>query len=106
MPEPVLNCHLEAPVCASSLSPPSRHSHGCLALFNGPSSRAHVLPRDRRLPARGGAFKEAAMANEHSFQRCGGGGSLPRKEDDRHLRGRGQFVADIALRGTREVVFL
>jgi carbon-monoxide dehydrogenase large subunit len=29
-----------------------------------------------------------------------------RKEDDRHLRGRGQFVADIAMRGTQEVVFL
>jgi aerobic carbon-monoxide dehydrogenase large subunit len=46
------------------------------------------------------------MANEHSVQRRGVGVSLPRKEDDRHLRGRGQFVADIALRGTREVVFL
>ena len=36
----------------------------------------------------------------------GVGASLLRKEDDRHLRGRGQFVADIALRGTHEVVFL
>ncbi|HUN42060.1 MAG TPA: xanthine dehydrogenase family protein molybdopterin-binding subunit [Acetobacteraceae bacterium] len=34
------------------------------------------------------------------------GASLRRKEDDRHLRGRGQFVADIELRGTQEVVFL
>ena len=39
-------------------------------------------------------------------QRNGVGASLLRKEDDRHLRGRGQFVADIALRGTQEVVFL
>ena len=36
----------------------------------------------------------------------GVGASLLRKEDDRHLRGRGEFVADIALRGTQEVVFL
>jgi hypothetical protein len=51
-------------------------------------------------------FGEAAMANEHSGQRNGVGASVLRKEDDRHLRGRGQFVADIALRGTQEVVFL
>jgi CO/xanthine dehydrogenase Mo-binding subunit len=29
-----------------------------------------------------------------------------RKPDDRHLRARGQFVADIALRGTQQMVFL
>lgn len=46
------------------------------------------------------------MAEEKSSQRQGVGASLLRKEDDRHLRGRGQFVADIALRGTQEVVFL
>ena len=28
--------------------------------------------------------------------RLGVGASLPRREDDRHLHGRGQFVADIA----------
>jgi carbon-monoxide dehydrogenase large subunit len=42
------------------------------------------------------------MANE----RQGVGASVLRKEDDRHLRGRGQFVADIALRDTHEVVFV
>ena len=36
----------------------------------------------------------------------GVGASLLRKEDDRHLRGRGEFVADIRLPGTQEVVFL
>src|ERR1700732_2724340 len=36
----------------------------------------------------------------------GVGASLLRKEDDRHLRGRGEFVADIKLPGTQEVVFL
>jgi aerobic carbon-monoxide dehydrogenase large subunit len=46
------------------------------------------------------------MANEPPDHHRGVGASLPRKEDDRHLRGRGQFVADIALRGTQEVVFL
>jgi carbon-monoxide dehydrogenase large subunit len=46
------------------------------------------------------------MAGEDSVQRRDVGASLPRKEDDRHLRGRGQFVADIAPRGTQEVVFL
>jgi aerobic carbon-monoxide dehydrogenase large subunit len=46
------------------------------------------------------------MANERPGQRHGVGASVRRKEDDRHLRGRGQFVADIALRGTQEVVFL
>src|ERR1700722_2209928 len=34
------------------------------------------------------------------------GASLLRKEDDRHLRGRGQFVSDIRMPGTREVVFV
>src|SRR6202163_3212644 len=38
--------------------------------------------------------------------RYGVGASLLRKEDDRHLRGRGQFVLDIRLPGTQEVVFL
>jgi carbon-monoxide dehydrogenase large subunit len=46
------------------------------------------------------------MANKHAGQRRGVGASVLRKEDDRHLRGRGQFVADIALRGTQEVVFV
>ena len=36
----------------------------------------------------------------------GVGASLLRREDDRHLRGRGEFVADIRLPGTQQVVFL
>ncbi|WP_193725753.1 xanthine dehydrogenase family protein molybdopterin-binding subunit [Ferruginivarius sediminum] len=36
----------------------------------------------------------------------GVGARLLRKEDDRYLRGRGQYVADIKLPGTREVAFL
>ena len=38
--------------------------------------------------------------------RYGVGVSVPRKEDLRHLRGRGEFVSDIRLPGMRQVVFL
>lgn len=34
------------------------------------------------------------------------GASVPRKEDDRFLRGRGQYVADFRLAGMREVAFV
>ena len=40
------------------------------------------------------------MAIERSGQGHGVGASVLRKEDDRHLRGRGLFVADIPLQGT------
>jgi aerobic carbon-monoxide dehydrogenase large subunit len=36
----------------------------------------------------------------------GVGARVARKEDDRHLRGRGQFVGDMTLPGMREVAFL
>src|SRR6516165_12361289 len=36
----------------------------------------------------------------------GVGASLLRREDERHLQGRGQFVADIKLPGTIEVAFV
>ncbi|WP_206931584.1 xanthine dehydrogenase family protein molybdopterin-binding subunit [Roseococcus thiosulfatophilus] len=36
----------------------------------------------------------------------GVGAPLPRREDDRFLRGRGRYVADIAMAGMREVAFL
>src|SRR3984885_7197747 len=39
-------------------------------------------------------------------QGFGIGASLLRKEDGRHLRGRGQFVSDIRMPGIREVVIL
>jgi aerobic carbon-monoxide dehydrogenase large subunit len=38
--------------------------------------------------------------------RYGVGASLLRREDDRHLRGRGEFVGDIRMAGTQHVVFL
>jgi carbon-monoxide dehydrogenase large subunit len=34
------------------------------------------------------------------------GARLPRKEDDRYMRGRGEFVADIRLAGMKDVAFL
>jgi aerobic carbon-monoxide dehydrogenase large subunit len=36
----------------------------------------------------------------------GVGASLLRREDERHLHGRGEFVSDIKLPGTMEVAFL
>ena len=36
----------------------------------------------------------------------GVGARLLRKEDDRFLRGRGQYIGDIKLAGTREVAFV
>ena len=41
---------------------------------------------------------------QHS--KTGIGASVERKEDDRYLRGRGEFVADIRLPGMREIAFL
>jgi carbon-monoxide dehydrogenase large subunit len=40
------------------------------------------------------------------MQPSGVGARVPRKEDDRHLRGRGQFVGDMTMPGMREVAFL
>ncbi len=45
------------------------------------------------------------MAIERSGQGHSVGASVLRKEDDRHLRGRGQFVAHIPLRGTTRSYF-
>ena len=42
------------------------------------------------------------MPNDHH----GVGASLLRREDDRHLHGRGQFVGDIKLPGTQDVAFV
>ncbi len=36
----------------------------------------------------------------------GVGARVPRKEDDRYLRGRGQYVADTKLAGMKDVAFL
>ena len=51
------------------------------------------------------------MRNERDFSSAGAAGQgigarLPRKEDDRLMRGRGQFVADIRLAGLQDVAFV
>ena len=40
------------------------------------------------------------------MRETGVGARVPRKEDDRYLRGRGQYVADIKLVGMKDVAFL
>ncbi len=40
------------------------------------------------------------------MSKTGVGGRLPRKEDDRFLRGRGQYIGDIRFPGMREVAFV
>ena len=50
------------------------------------------------------AVKEVWMAHRDS-KSSGIGASVPRREDDRLLRGRGQFVGDIKLAGMRDVAF-
>jgi aerobic carbon-monoxide dehydrogenase large subunit len=53
------------------------------------------------------------VRNQQDFSSSGGAGAsqgvgvrLPRKEDDRLMRGRGQFVADIRLAGLQDVAFV
>ncbi len=42
----------------------------------------------------------------HEASGSGVGRSVPRKEDDRHLRGMGEFVGDIRLAGMRDLAFV
>src|SRR3954453_3915805 len=56
-----------------------------------------------KLPRRAGMGR---LAMQTAKSRYGVGASVPRREDLRHLRGRGEFVSDIRLPGTQEVVFL
>ncbi len=46
------------------------------------------------------------MDQEHGKPGQGIGARVPRKEDSRHLHGRGQYVSDMVLPGQREVAFL
>ncbi|HUZ75341.1 MAG TPA: xanthine dehydrogenase family protein molybdopterin-binding subunit [Stellaceae bacterium] len=46
------------------------------------------------------------MSDVRGKSRFGIGASLPRKEDARHMLGRGQFVADVKLPGTEDVAFV
>ena len=46
------------------------------------------------------------MSGEHGKPGQGIGARVPRKEDSRHLHGKGQYVSDMMLPGQREVAFL
>ena len=46
------------------------------------------------------------MSEEHGKPGQGIGARVPRKEDSRHLHGRGQYVSDMVLSGQMEVAFL
>jgi carbon-monoxide dehydrogenase large subunit len=48
----------------------------------------------------------SAAAIEQEMSKQGIGAAVPRKEDTRYLRGRGEFVGDIQLPGMRHVAFL
>src|SRR3954453_14643107 len=56
-----------------------------------------------KLPRRAGMGR---LAMQTAKSRYGVGASVPRREDLRHLQGRGEFVSDISLPGTQCVVFL
>src|ERR1700735_3513203 len=49
---------------------------------------------------------EGGSVSGTAATRQGVGARLPRKEDDRLMRGRGQFVADIRLAGLQDVAFV
>ena len=52
------------------------------------------------------ASSPAAKKRTVEMTKQGVGASLPRREDDRFLRGRGQYVADIRLPGLKDVAFV
>src|SRR5712691_12495701 len=92
------------------ISPIAARSSGCTSTCSPirPLPRARRTPRvrpKRRLPRRcvehrRAEFKEAEMSAQ------GVGARLNRKEDDRLMRGRGQFVGDIRLPGMKDVAFV
>src|SRR6185503_15767794 len=71
-----------------------------------PSSGASRRNRRRARPR--AAQRECAFARREPLEMSeqGIGASMLRKEDDRLLRGRGQFVADLRLAGMRDVAFV
>src|SRR3979490_2124031 len=70
--------------------------------------------QSRRKEVRVSSIEENAIVrNERDFPPAGGaaagqgvGARLPRKEDDRLMRGRGQFVADVRLAALQDVAFV
>ena len=51
-------------------------------------------------------MKLEIILKSNNNEEQGIGASVRRKEDNRHLYGKGQFVSDIILPGQREVAFL
>src|SRR5690625_4369168 len=62
-----------------------------------------AMPHPRRHPLRAEARREG---NHMGKIEQGVGASLLRKEDDRSLRGRGQYVGDVRLPGMKDAAFL
>ena len=52
------------------------------------------------------AARTGSGLTDPANQRSGVGASVPRKEDDRYLRGQGEFVADLRLPGMRDLAFV
>src|SRR3954452_7489399 len=62
--------------------------------------------RFARRPPRNGRYNAFVARSGGRVTSQGIGASVKRKEDARHLQGRGSFVADMKLPGLREVAFL
>src|SRR5215469_12964537 len=77
---------------------PSRHMAYAPALVLH-RARCEALSAESHL-GRGRRRMDTAASSK------GIGASLPRKEDWRHLRGRGEFVSDIRMPGIRDVAFV
>src|SRR5437879_6124538 len=74
-----------------------------LLLWASPRTRH----RDARRPAPASRRRSFAVHRRlESMPGQGVGASVLRKEDDRFLRGRGQYVADFRVAGMREVAFV
>src|SRR5262245_11158959 len=61
----------------------------------------YLLKNSLTMQVCGVAGEKQSLMAKHGI-----GASVPRKEDDRFLRGRAQYVADIRMAGTREVAFV
>lgn len=72
-----------------------------------PNSHAEVVHGEQQNGSRPdvGDRKGEATANA-ATSKFGVGARLPRKEDARHLKGRGQFVSDLRFSGMQEVAFV
>ena len=65
-----------------------------------------LLPRPRGRNSRKPVRRSSAENHRTVMSAKGVGASVARKEDDRFLRGRGQYVADFRFPGIRDVAFV